>query len=269
MYCTLKPITKLEDFKTYYLTLYKSQKNILDKFILYKNLRDEDVFYFVYNDNKFVSLLLNDITEELKAISDINLFKALFKEECIYHNRPELIKLTQEEIDEVKNELRKEKIQEYKMKHNQKPQDLDYSIYDYFKNIPEIWDYDDLKFYNTYLRCKKYKKLYWIGVILWMSSCLWGPYLFGIIHQLLTVGFEFGLLHLLVISFAYVAGFSFTTPVTLPLSFIIALFIYPAVLKNIIFNDMYPYNEYIMRAIHHSKNQEIANFGAVVTGSIL
>lgn len=148
---------------------------------------------------------------------------------------------------------------------NFRPKFIDESIYDVFYDIPEVWDESDLLQYESYVKHKKYKRHYWIGVIAWMTSCFWGPFTVGFFNTLFSGLFD-SFAPLVVMGFSYICIWSFTMPVTLPLSFAIGLWLHPKVLEALIFDTKHPYDSEMMMMIGHSKEQERMNSFSVAAG---
>lgn len=123
---------------------------------------------------------------------------------------------------------------------------------------------------KSYKLHKQYKKHYYIGLVLWMSVCLWAPFLLGFIAGFGTMAYDFqGIIANFVNGFVYLTAFSFTTPITLPLSFVIGIWLHPMFLKYILFSDKYPYCDEAMKALGHSETQEKANVTAILAGTVL
>lgn len=303
----MERLKTFDEFKWHYRNLYILNKAKFDSIRKYKNLRDQDILYFVYNDENFRNLLESDIDDSLKNQADFNLFKDLFYDDCMEKNMPELVGMKkvisrerlnylQENKDEIlrqaemiikygdfskeleqlkknRQELdNKQSVSNYNSKThnntyinsnskiNKKPKVIDNSIYDVFYDVPEVWDDTDLEYYKSFIRHKKYKFHYWFGLLAWMTSCFWGPFLVGILKGAIdNINSAIPIENLWVIGIMYVLAFSFTMPVTIPLSFFIGGFVHPAFLKFVMFDEKHPYDDSMMKKLHHSKNQEQMN----------
>ena len=147
----------------------------------------------------------------------------------------------------------------------------------YLLKILEEVKYEDSLFRDDLQRHKAYKALYWIGVILWMTSVFWGPILIGTIYSCITDDISvlpskfnnnIGLYHLST-GIEWMLVFMFTTPITLPLSFAIGVFVHPYLLKKIIFNKEHPYCEELMKTLKLSKGNERTNAAAVTASMFI
>lgn len=138
------------------------------------------------------------------------------------------------------------------------------------KKLKEVKAEDKL-FRQDLRRHKAYKILYWIGIILWMTIVFWGPILIGTIYSCITDDISvlpskfnnnIGLYHLFT-GIVWMLAFMFTTPITLPLSFAIGVFVHPYFLKKMMFNKEHPYCEELMKTLKLSKENERTNAAAV------
>lgn len=126
--------------------------------------------------------------------------------------------------------------------------------------------FEDEKFLYDLKLHKRYKRLYYIGIFLWMSVNFWAPFLLGLIINGFS-GNDFT--YCVIMGCGYVLVWSFTMPVTIPLSFFIGLYLHPKMLRYIIFNKEHPYCEGLMNTLNHSSSQEKSNAAAVVAGTAL
>lgn len=147
---------------------------------------------------------------------------------------------------------------------------LNYSMSRNFNNDPDKV-LDDFS-YNKYIKLLKnhmrYKRFYLKGVLLWMTSSFW---LLGIIITIKgfpntwTDWYE-PLLNIL-------AGASYSLYLTkgliVPISFAIAVYIYPILLKKFLFHNKWiPYSENILNKLGY-QNHEKQNALSVLAGSFL
>lgn len=129
---------------------------------------------------------------------------------------------------------------------------------------------EDKEFNNAVKQHQRYKFWYYFGLIAWMTSCFWAPFLIGIINFAIdNINSALPMDNLWVGGIAYVLAFSFTMPVTIPLSFLIGAFVHPKILKSMIFTKDKPYCENLMKELNHSTKQENLNSASIVAGTLL
>ena len=131
---------------------------------------------------------------------------------------------------------------------------------------------EEKEFNEAVKQHKTYKFLYYFGLIAWMTSCFWGPFVLGFFNNIITCHNIYGddlISASIVMGFAWVCAWSFTMPVTLPLSFLIGALLHPKVLKAIIFSDDKPYCEDLMKELNHSTKQENLNTVSIAAGTLL
>lgn len=150
---------------------------------------------------------------------------------------------------------------------------LFFKYYNAYEKIKESLDKENKRFEYDLKLHQRYRRRYYTGIVLWMTVCFWLPFLIGFLqgYDVATTYFHgAGVLGSMCVSgFAYICLTSFTFPVTIPLSFVMAVIGHPAILKACMFNDEHPYNESLMNALGHSSEQELKNTGSVTAGTVI
>lgn len=130
----------------------------------------------------------------------------------------------------------------------------------------EILNNNEYYHYLRYVKAnQKYKNKYFPGIIGWMTSYFWVPFLLGIISyggdSILSILFNGVMCTVLIITL--------TGGVLLIPTFVIGVLVYPAFLKYIYFSTKYPMCEHLLNEMHHGLITEKLNIASVLGGTAL
>ena len=137
---------------------------------------------------------------------------------------------------------------------------------EYTDDPHEILNNNEYYHYLRYVKSnQKYKNKYFPGIIGWMTSYFWVPFLLGIItyggDSILSILFSGLMCTVLIITVTY--------GVLLIPNFVIGVLIYPYFLKLVCFNKKYPMCEHLLNEMHHGLITEKLNIAAVLGGTAL
>lgn len=150
--------------------------------------------------------------------------------------------------------------------------DLDGEILSIIDKPYSEWDRDDHKIYEWFKKHKQYRKHYWIGIFLWpLLTVFLIPILICTILSFIEMGIQFfdfsssigsGLI------FGIISG-SFISVITFPLGCIIGAYIYPAFLKDMIFDENMPYSEDVITFLRLSPDDQRRNVISLTAGTVI
>lgn len=125
---------------------------------------------------------------------------------------------------------------------------------------------EDYEFFYDLDLHKRYKMHYYLGLVLWMTATFWVPFLIGVLAALSKARYGNVGAYILANGIGFICIAAFISPVTLPLSFFMGAYGWPALLKDFMFSKKHPYNPKMLEFISHSQAQENLNSAAIMFG---